>query len=179
MSHWLDLPVIAAPSAEDRNKTVYYMISSDFIDRNAIVKRRTQILQLWVHLTGKVPPVNNSSRLLRGNNKIVPSTLNSSVACFKGVNRPYDDEDDGASILVYVLNPPVTVEYSPDMVCVAQSKAVPALAPATVQVKPIKTLQIGGMDICGKVTRIEFVIGDGGTPTLPKGSADRYTERLW
>ena len=96
-----------------------------------------------------------------------------------GVNRPYDDDDQGTSIVVYVLNLDASIIYDPDMVCVARATEVPANTPVTVQVKPIEPLQIGGMDICGKVTRIEFVPGDGGNPALPMGHSERYSERLW
>ena len=58
------------------------------------------------------------------------------MACFKGVKRPLDGEDDGNSILTYVLNVPVSVEYNPDLVCVASSFLVPPGTCATVQVKP-------------------------------------------
>ena len=179
MSHWLDLPIVSAPHPTDRSTALNYMISHELIDRNAIAARRTPILQLWAHVVGILPPVNNAVRMHRGAHKLTLCTLMDSVACFKGVRRPYDRDDGGDSILVYVINPKVTVEYDPDMTCAAQAKMVPLGSPATVQVRPMETLQISDKDVCGRITRIEFVLGDGGTPALPKGFADRYAERLW
>jgi hypothetical protein len=96
------------------------------------------------------------------------------------VKRPYDDEPAGESILVYVLNPEVTLEYVWDLVCVAKSVRVPSNTCLTVQVKPLKTpLRRENRDVEGVVTRLEFVSGDGGEPTLPKRFEDRYIEQLW
>jgi hypothetical protein len=102
------------------------------------------------------------------------------VACFQGVERPYDGEDFGESILIYVLNIINSIEYDPDMVCVASSVAVPPNTPATVQVRPIDPLHLEQDGVCGVLTRIEFVPGEAAEGVLlPKGFADRYRKRLW
>jgi hypothetical protein len=107
------------------------------------------------------------------------STLNDSVACFRGVKRPCDGEKNGDSVLVYVLNPKVSVAYEPNMACLAKAVRLAANVVATVQVKLTRPLQNGGKNVCGIVTRIEFVLGDGGDPLLPERHPERYSERLW
>ena len=89
-------------------------------------------------MVGDLPPINNIARVNRGNDVPTLMTLEESVACFRGVNRPYDDEAKGESVLVYVLNPVVTLEYIWDLVCIAKSVRVPSNTCLTVQVKPLK-----------------------------------------
>jgi hypothetical protein len=101
------------------------------------------------------------------------------IACFRGVKRPFDGEDDGDSILIYVLEIPVSVEYNPDLICVASAVIVPTGIVATVQVRPNNPLQPDGAGVYGTITRIEFVPGEGSQPTLPRGFEDRYLQRLW
>jgi hypothetical protein len=185
--HWLRPPTISAPDPYDREKTVQYEISKQFIECNAAVFRRSPVFQVWAHIVGELPPINNISRLNRNDVRPTLTTLADSVACFRGVKRPYDDEKDGNSVLVYVLNPTVTIDYEPDMVCLAKAVTVPLNTALTVQVKPTKSLQnvsstldvVGLTQSSGTVTRLEFVSGNGETPILPYQHADRYLERLW
>ena len=69
MSDWLSLPPIQALAATDRSKTVIYKISEGFIRTNANIMRRVPIFQLWAHLVGVVPPINNISILEKGSLK--------------------------------------------------------------------------------------------------------------
>ena len=69
MSDWLSLPLIQALAATDRSKTVIYKISEGFIGTNANIMRRVPIFQLWAHLVGVVPPINNISILEKGSLK--------------------------------------------------------------------------------------------------------------
>jgi hypothetical protein len=177
--HWLKPPPATAPDPFDRKKSVLLGISSHFVERSTGVFRRTSIYQIWTHTLAKLPPINNISRLGASPNKPTLTTLADSVACFSGVNRPYDDEPNGESVVVYVLNPAVSIEYEVDMACLARGVTVPADTALTVQVKPTNSLQIDGQDIFGLVTRLEFVSGDGGRPVLPKGHSTRYLKRLW
>jgi hypothetical protein len=178
MSHWLNPPLVDAPSAKDRNYIVKYKISEEFFEKNAYIYRRTPIFQMWTHVVGELPPINNIFHLLKTDVSPTISTLKDSVACFKGVRRPYDGEVDGHSILVYIINPKVSVSYEPSMVCLAKAVRVPTNVVATVQVRLTDALQNGDKNVCGIVTRIEFVAGDKGTPLLPEGHQERYGERL-
>jgi hypothetical protein len=175
MPHWLKPPLVNAPSAKDCASTVIYKISEEFFEKNAYIYRRTPIFQIWTHVIGELPPINNVSSILKTGISPTISTLKDSIACFKGVKRPYDGEIDGCSILVYILNPRVSISYEPSMVCLAKAVRVPTNLAATVQVRLTDALQNGDKNVCGIVTRIEFVAGDKGTPLLPEG----HQERLW
>lgn len=177
--HWLSPPNIVAPSPDDQSKRILLGISQEFVDRNAAVFRRTPVYQIWTHLVGELPPINNVSRLMDGDLPPTITTLNESVACFRGVNRPYDDEENGDSVLVYVLNPSVTVAYLGDLACMARAVKVPANTALTVQVRLRKSLQTAGDNIHGTVTRLEFVAGSGGQIILPAEHSERYAKLLW
>jgi hypothetical protein len=135
---------------------------------------------MWAHVVGQLPLIPNIESVNRG--PLIPTltTLEDSVACFRGVGRPYDDEENGESILVYVINPTVTLTPQSSLVCLAQSFPIPKNTCFTAQVKPFKTpLLEGDVHVHGVVTRSEHILGDGGTPVLPKSHASRYGERLW
>jgi hypothetical protein len=176
---WLSPPLVRAPSPLDRSEHVSFELSKELFEKNAFLKKRTAIFQLWTHVVGTLPPIPGIHKVAGGPNPATVCSLYDSVACFQGVNRPYDGEDGGDLIVIYVLNIPVSIEYNPDMVCVASSVTVPAKTPATVQVRPIAPLHLEPNQICGVVTRIEFVPGEGDKIALPRGFADRYRKRLW
>ena len=175
MVSWLCPPIVYAPSAKNRNDLVRYSISEEFFEKNAYIKRKTPIFQIWVHVVGKLPPINNIDSI-----NPIPTllTLNDSVACFKGINRPCDGENNGDSILIYVLNPMVSILYEANMVCVAKAIRLGNVV-ATVQVRLQDSLQDSGETVSGRVTRIEFVAGNGDSPNLPQNADERYNERLW
>lgn len=180
--HWLRPPMVQAPSAKERGKSVTYAISEDYLYSHRGVSRLGPIFQMWAHVVGELPPINNISRIDRLPVKPTLTTLADSVACFRGVKRPYDDEENGDSVLIYVLNPTVTVIRDSGMVCLAKAAKLPDDVALTVQVKPSKIADLQGRNKLlhdGVVTRLEFVPGDGGAPNLPKGHKERYVERLW
>lgn len=179
MSDWLSLPLIQALAATDRSKTVIYKISEGFIRTNANIMRRVPIFQLWAHLVGVIPPINNISILEKGSLKPDLTTLEDSVACFRGVKRPYDDESQGESVIIYVLNVNVTVGFDPTSPCMAKAVRLASDALLTFQVKPIEPLLERDIEIVGIVTRVERVVGEGSAPCLPYRYEERYSERLW
>lgn len=184
--HWLRLPTVTAPHPDDRSKMVSLAVSEEMTYKLAAINRLTAIFQLWTHVVGELPPINNIRRLEIGLVKPSVTTLVDSVACFRGVKRPYDKEPDGASVLVYVLNPTVSIDHEPSMVCLAKAVKMPTNVALTVQVRPADALQgheqvvqPGATQLFGIVTRIEPVPGDGGSPILPKRPNERYIQRLW
>lgn len=100
-------------------------------------------------------------------------------ACFQGVNRPYDTESDGGSVLVYVLQPKISIAYKASMACVARSVTVPEDTVLTVQIRPSSTLQKSQPGIDGIVTRLEFVSSEGKANALPVDHDGRYSKQLW
>jgi hypothetical protein len=105
--------------------------------------------------------------------------LHDSVACFQGVKRPVDTDDDGTLMRAYILNPKVSIEYDPGLACVARTAQIPSRIVAMVLVKPVLSLQKHGKSVTGQVTRIEFVLRDEREPILPKDARNRFSQQLW
>lgn len=179
MPHWLDLPIVEAPSAEDRTKLARYSVSTSLIEGYGGINRNTPLYQIWAHLVGQVPPINNIARVMRGEIRPSLTTLRDTVACCAGIKRPHDDEEDGKSVLIYVLNPSVTLIHYPDLVCVASVKKVPSNTVLTVQVRPQETLHSDQSQLNGVITRLEFVSSDPGNPRFPVDFETRYAQLLW
>lgn len=181
--HWMRPPLVSAPSADDRSVSVAYAVSEDYLLTLRNVSRLSEIFQVWAHVVGEPPPINNISRIALSAVKPTLTTLADSVACFRGVKRPYTDEANGGSVLVYVLNPTVTLERDVNMVCLARAARVPASAALTVQVVPVKHSGVNPaqeLPYQGIITRLEFVVGEGNAPVLPKGyDKERYETKLW
>jgi hypothetical protein len=178
--HWLKPPLVSAPDPADRGKSLIYRISEHLLDCLESNFRHSPVFQIWAHVIGELPPINNIGSVNKGDPIPTLTTLEDSVACFQGVGRPYDDEENGESVLVYVLNPKVSLVAQTSMVCAAVSYPVPKNTCLTVQVKPFKTpLLEGKVYVHGVVTRCEYVPGDGGNPVLPKDFDSRYGTRRW
>jgi hypothetical protein len=179
--HWLKPPPVEAPSPNAKDRTVVYTVSEDYILTLRSISRLSPIFQIWAHIVGEAPPINNISRIERLPVKPSLTTLADSVACFRGVKRPYTDEKDGSSILIYILNPAVTLVRDTNMVCLAKAAKLGDVA-MTVQVRPLKQvdLQLVNNPLHeGVITRLEFVPGEGKNPILPQRYGDRYETRLW
>jgi hypothetical protein len=177
--HWLALPPVSGPSALDRKIEHKFAISPEFVERNASISRNTPILQLWAHVVGKLPPINNVSRLATASPTPTLCTLANAVGCFQGIKRPHDDEHDGDSVAIYVLNPLVTIAYHADMVCLAKAVTVPKNTVLTVQVRPKHPLLTAESQLNGVITRLEFVSSDASDPTMPVDHGTRYARMLW
>jgi hypothetical protein len=108
MENWLSFPDVSAPSGLNRKIMYRYRVSLEFVERNASISRNTPILQIWAHIVGQLPPINNISRLAGATPTPTLSTLAKAVGCFQGLKRPHDDEHDGDSVLIYVLIPSLT-----------------------------------------------------------------------
>jgi hypothetical protein len=179
MDHWLKFPNFSAPSGLNRKVEQQYCVSPEFVERNASISRNTPILQIWAHIFGQLPPINNISRLAAATPTPTMSTLKNAVGCFQGLKRPHDDEHDGDSVLIYVLNPLVTISFHPDMVCLAKAVTVPKNTVLTVQVRPRHPLLAAESQLNGVLTRLEFVSSDPWDPTMPVDFGTRYARLLW
>jgi hypothetical protein len=179
MEPWLTLPDIFAPSGASRRVVHQYRVSPEFVARSASISRNTPIMQIWAHIVGKLPPINNISRLAGATPTPTLTTLANSVGCFQGLKRPHDDEHDGDSVLIYILNPLVTIAYHADMVCLAKAVTVPKNTVLTVQVRPQHPLLAAESQLNGVITRLEFVSSDALDPTMPVDHGTRYARLLW
>jgi hypothetical protein len=178
MANWLSFPDVSAPGIA-RNRQAKYRISPEFVQKNANVNRASPIIQLWTHVVGSLPPINNIARLAGSNPTPTLTTLQNSVGLYQGIKRPHDDERDGDSVLVYILNPLVSIAYQADMVCVARAVTLPKNTVLTVQVRPKHPLLEGESQLNGVITRLEFVSSDPLDPTVPVDHGTRYARLLW
>ena len=179
MPPWLDLETSSAPNPLKGEPALNIAISPELVRTNAGVRKVTPIYQAWCHVLGKLPPINNIAKIEGETPPVSLSTLHDSVACFGGLQRPHDDEEKGESVLVYVLNPTISLEYAPSMVCMARTLKMPSNTVLTVQVRPNFTLQGVADHIHGLVTRIEPVLSKPENPSLPAKFDSRYGQRFW
>lgn len=178
---WLNPPAVSGPDPYDVQRTIRYGIAPGFIETLFAIRRRTQIFQTWVHVVGRLPPINNIGTLNDEENAPPPTltTLHDAVAMFRGVKRPYDTEPTGASVVVHVLRPHVSIEFVQSLRCVARAVRVPNNTILTVQSLPLAALQATIPGIDRLITRLEFVTSDVVDPSVPERHSDRYEELLW
>ena len=106
-------------------------------------------------------------------------TLHDATACFNGVERPINDNENGNNVVTYVLKPRVSVRYKVRFGAPIAAKVLPDGFVLTVQVVLKEALQVEGIEIMGQVTRIELVESDPLNITLPKDHSERYGSQLW
>ncbi|MCE4224909.1 hypothetical protein HCU64_14190 [Methylobacterium sp. C25] len=179
--HWRRPPVIEACCPDDRGRTLKFGVSDDLTGNGRENWRRTPLFMVWAHLLGQLPPINNAAYAMRNGDEPTFSTLREASACFRGIKRPHHTEDDGCSVIVYVLKPRATLQYSLEtaMVCPMAVVPVSETVVLTVQVRLAASLQEGVNGLDGIVTRIEPVIGKAPDHALPVGYDTRYAERCW
>lgn len=179
MAEWLEFEETEAPNPDKGKAPLKVALSKEFINTNFELRKLTPLFQAWCHLFGKMPPINNISKV--ENSETPPSllTLGDATACFGGINRPHDNEENGDSVLVYVLEPTISIEYSASMVCLAQPVPVPENTVFTVLVRQNHPLQNEYGDVNGIVTRLEQVLCSPDNNRLPKNYESRYLERFW
>lgn len=179
MPHWTEIETFSAPNPKNGVSPLRLTLSAELVRIQSSVNKASVIYQAWCHLGGKLPPVNNIAVLSNSKPSVTISTLHDSVACFCGLRRPHDDERNGDSVLIYVLNPKISLEYSPSMVCLVRPVTIPSNTVLTVQVRPNFPLQQGNNGIDGTVTRIEFVFNDEKDARLPRDFETRYDRKMW
>lgn len=177
--NFFEPPIVIARAPNGEND-VQLIVSKTTIAEFAKAHRRTPLFEAWVHLVGEMPPVNNAYHYPQTifPNAVIRS-LKDAHACFKGVKRPLNQEDDGEEVCVYVIATPQTVRWKSDMACVAAIVDCPTNAVFTVHVRSAASLQMGVSDVWGAITKWEFVNADAERPTLPENYTERYGELLW
>jgi hypothetical protein len=172
-------PHVVAPSPAGDGSMVELEISDGTLEKIIRAQLRVPLFQCWAHLVGEIPPVNNGFKLLVDNPGCEPAALRDACACFKGVRRPYGNEDYGDDVFVYVISTRYTVTWRPDMACVAEIVEAPEGTVMTVQVRPASALQPQDSSVWGVITKWEFVGASTEHPDLPDYFDERYNERLW
>jgi hypothetical protein len=177
---WLDLPNIAIADPTSPTRTVQVRVAGSPLHEFYVGNRKTPIWQAWVHLAGTVPPINNAKFVYTDHPGCDFGDLKRPVAIFRGVKRPWLDEEDGRSVLAYVLNPTHTMFNELNMVCVAQGAKAPEDTVLVVLVRPYDAAcKAPESGLFGAITKWEFVPSDCDIPSLPEDYGERYAEELW
>jgi hypothetical protein len=99
-------------------------------------------------------------------------------ACFRGIERPLAEDDDGANVVAYVLRPRFFYEYDPNMVSLAQRVPVPRDLVFITYARLLDQTGEPGEPV-GVITHWGFVEADPKNLRLPINSTTRYREQLW
>jgi len=177
--HWRSLPYVDAPSHEDRNVRVKYAFAGDITGGSSTNFRNTPIFMAWAHVAGFLPPINCIAELEGADPTPTLTTLCDAVACFQGVERPYLKENNGESVLVYIVTPSVIIEYKASMTCLASARVPKNSVVLAVQVLSKSSLREPPQGVSGSVTRIEAMVADPSDRSLPVDYATRYRKRCW
>lgn len=173
-------PLVSALCPEGSGETVQLMISPSTIKKFIDARRSTEMFQAWAHLVGEMPPINNAELVRRTDHPDATiSAVRDAHACFKGVKRRYDQDDDGKEIYVYVIATGHTVRWRADMRTTAGIYAVPEGTLLTVQAKPRASLQDCPEGIWGAIVKWEFVNADRERTEFPEGFDARYDMLVW
>jgi|ERR1700730_3167628 len=109
--------------------------------------------------------------------------LSEAHACFKGLQRPLAEDDDGSSVLAYILKPHFYYIFDSDydgaMVCVARKLTVADDLVFAAYVRLNEPCRSAGASPKGVLTHWGFVEADACHPELPVNCESRYEERLW
>lgn len=175
-----EFPLVQARSPLDPDITVNLEVSRSTIDKFAAAHRANPVFEAWRHLVDEMPPVNNAYHYLKHKHPEASfGTLATAHACFQGVNRPYELEDHGEGVYVYVIVTDHTIGWAPDMACVVDVKPCPPATVLTVQVRSTESLQPSSQGVWGTITKWEFVGASTEQPSLPRDYDSRYEKLLW
>jgi hypothetical protein len=100
-------------------------------------------------------------------------------ACFAGVKRPINNDNNGDAMLAYATAPKYYFEYEPDLVTVAKKKPMPEGLLFLTYVKLAKPYVRGEPIPEGVITHWGLVEADTNNNLLPREHEKRFLERLW
>ena len=176
---WLRFPeIVHAPSPFNRVELCTLKISRNDTLKAARAGRRQPAFDLWGIVLGNPPPVPG----VDARNDLQPGALTSIAeahACFRGIERPLAEDDDGSNVIAYILRPRFFYEYDPNMVSVALKVPVPRGVVFAVYVRLIDTNKVVASGPIGVITHWGFVEADNADPKLPVNHASRYRAQLW
>ena len=178
MADWKTFEPFEAPGRK-QNERLRFTVSQEFVDINFQVNRLTPLFQASAHLYARLPDINLINLVAEANPTPTLTTLDDALACYEGIMRPHDDEDNGDSVLIYVLRPSVTIERYLSMACQARAFIPPTKSLLTALVRTNKAIhdENGALDGC--VTRLEWILAEGEDKMLPKNAKTRYKVQHW
>lgn len=140
---------------------------------------RTPVYQVWLHLLGQLPPFPNASVAERDGVELSYTTLDQATACFRGLERPHGMEDNGDSVIVYVLGITGTVQYHARMTAPIRGVPVRQGTVLTVQARQNDSDHKVNGDLYATITKLELVRADATNPNLPARFGSRYRTQCW
>src|ERR1700730_4426746 len=164
---WLKFPSsVHAPSPIDRNVLCRLRISHNDTSKAARAGRRQPAFDLWSIILGNPPPVPG----VGARNDSIPGALTAIAeahACFRGIQRPLSEDNDGGDVIAYILRPRFFYEYDPNMVSVALKVPVPRDVVFVVYARLVKADIVAAGEPTGVITHWGFVEADNANPRLP------------
>lgn len=180
MAPWLTFPrIIVAPSPVARHLKVNYRVSGKNALKGYLSGRRHVAFELWSLVLGMPPPVPNVDCPANHPSVAGLMGIGSAHACFKGVRRPFNEDNQGDNVFVYVTKPSHRYVYRPEMVTVAWKENVPDDLVFVTCVCPDEPFEPDGVHSCGVVTHWGFFECDEEEQMLPVDFGQRYRRRLW
>jgi hypothetical protein len=175
---WLKFPeTLLAPSPE--NKQIPCNVRVSTLDSRKLLQlgRRQLILEFWSVVVGVPPPVPGVAARNRPLERELTSLIEAH-ALFRGIERPFAQDDDGGDVLAYVLKPQNFYEFDPNMVSVASKMRVPDDVVYVVYICLDPVGDVPG-PVRGTITHWGFVEADPVNPWLPVNHSSRYRTRVW
>jgi hypothetical protein len=175
-SPWLNIPTTVAAVSPFDPEPVIYRIARHDVEKARAAMRRQPIFDLWSIVLGEPPQVPNVAPAKPGE----LTCLAEAHACFQGIRRPVGLDDDGSSMLAYILRPRTHYVYEPSMVCVAAKQAVPADLVFAAYVRLDEPFGAKFPGTTGVLTHWQYVEADSdGQVLLPVDYQTRYHKRMW
>ena len=171
---WLKFPeTVNARSPFDRNERCLFRIARPDLQKLAEADRRQPVYDLWSNVIGKPPPVSGSVEPPNGQLK----TLWNAHACWRGIERPCGDDDNGENHVAYCIN--ATVTYKFEAKPPATYARLITIPNTVVFVVFAKLDEPSNHLIKGVLTHWQFIQMDVNNASVPLGHDVRFAKRLW
>lgn len=167
---------IKGPSFDDPNVSVIYDVSDDTIKQFEYHARRQPLLDFWTLVKGEKPPVNNIG-YHENFREINLKGLMGATALFKGIERPYAENNNGDEIYIFICRFEYMYKLIPDIVCIAKYDKSPENAVFACYVRRYPTVTADQK--YGMILNWEWVQASQEDPNLPKDWESRYESRVW
>ena len=179
MSAWLDFPqTITAMSPHSQTERVTYRLAKGDLLKAAKAGRYAPAFEMWSVLLGKAPPVPNIGDWNSGADSEL-TCLADAHACFRGVQRPLAEDDDGSGVLSYIIRPSFLYRFEASMRCVAVKKPIRKGLLYVAHIRLDHPEDVSSGHPRGVFTHGGFVEADPSQPLLPIDHKQRYSRRHW
>lgn len=166
---------VKAPSPDKSGGLIDIAVSVARVRQLAAAGRNNDIFAMFYNLCGVVPPVNNIGYHEQGD--VFPDAwggLKHSHVIFKGLQRPFHEENGDSIVYIYGVKPGYVYKYEPNMACVARRIDAPRNALFVAYV----VFENNDFEK-GEVLNWEWVTADSQNPNYPEDFANRYKEKVW